>query len=145
MCLGQWKDTLLRMFYSVQFALFIPFFHSSMRRHVGRAGAAVASFVLFSNVHVLSYAANGYSDVLLGMFAFAAVVFGRWNPIGIFLGTILFGLGDALQIRLQAYGVQVPYQLLEMLPYLITLFALVVFMRNARGPAASGTPFIEEE
>ncbi|MDR3573050.1 MAG: ABC transporter permease [Anaerolineaceae bacterium] len=80
-----------------------------------------------------------------GFIAFAAVVFGRWNPIGIFLGTILFGLGDALQIRLQAYGVQVPYQLLEMLPYLITLFALVVFMRNARGPAASGTPFIEEE
>jgi ABC-type uncharacterized transport system permease subunit len=80
-----------------------------------------------------------------GFIAFAAVVFGRWNPIGIFLGTILFGLGDALQIRLQAYGVQVAYQLLEMLPYLITLFALVVFMRNARGPAASGTPFIEEE
>jgi ABC-type uncharacterized transport system permease subunit len=79
-----------------------------------------------------------------GFIAFAAVVFGRYNPIGIFLGTILFGLGDALQIRLQAYGVQVPYQLLLMLPYLITLVALVAFMRNARGPAASGQPFLEE-
>jgi ABC-type uncharacterized transport system permease subunit len=79
-----------------------------------------------------------------GFIAFAAVVFGRYNPIGIFLGTILFGLGDALQIRLQAYGVDVPYQLLLMLPYLITLVALVAFMRNARGPAASGTPFLEE-
>jgi ABC-type uncharacterized transport system permease subunit len=80
-----------------------------------------------------------------GFIAFAAIIFGRWNPIGIFLGTILFGLGDALQIRLQAYGVQIPYQLLEMLPYLITLFALVVFMRNAHGPASSGTPYTEEE
>jgi ABC-type uncharacterized transport system permease subunit len=71
-------------------------------------------------------------------------VFGRYNPVGIFLGTILFGLGDALQIRLQAYGIEVPYQLLLMLPYLITLIALVAFMRNARGPAASGTPFMEE-
>jgi ABC-type uncharacterized transport system permease subunit len=79
-----------------------------------------------------------------GFIAFAAVVFGRYNPVGAFLGTILFGLGDALQIRLQAYGVEVPYQLLLMLPYLITLIALVLFMRNARGPAASGTPFLEE-
>ncbi len=79
-----------------------------------------------------------------GFIAFAAVIFGRYDPIGAFLGTILFGLGDALQIRLQAYGVEVPYQLLLMLPYVITLLALVVFMRNARGPAASGTPFVEE-
>jgi ABC-type uncharacterized transport system permease subunit len=79
-----------------------------------------------------------------GFIAFAAVVFGRYTPLGVFLGTILFGLGDAFQIRLQAYGVQVPYQLLLMLPYLITLVALVAFMRNARGPAASGTPFMEE-
>ncbi|MBL8057110.1 MAG: ABC transporter permease, partial [Anaerolineales bacterium] len=42
------------------------------------------------------------------------------------------------------YGVGVPYQLLLMLPYVITLIALVVFMRNARGPAASGTPYAEE-
>lgn len=79
-----------------------------------------------------------------GFIAFAAVVFGRYNPMSIFLGTILFGLGDAFQIRLQTYGVQVPYQLLLMLPYVITLIALVAFMRNARGPAASGTPFMEE-
>lgn len=79
-----------------------------------------------------------------GFIAFSAIVFGRYNPISIFLGTLLFGLGDAFQIRLQTYGVQVPYQLLLMLPYLITLMALVAFMRNARGPAASGTPFIQE-
>jgi ABC-type uncharacterized transport system permease subunit len=79
-----------------------------------------------------------------GFIAFSAVVFGRWNPIGIFFGSILFGLGDALQIRIQAFGVNVPYQLLLMLPYLITLIALVAFMRHARGPAATGTAYTEE-
>jgi len=104
---------------------------------VGMSGSALVSA---SNI-------NAFQENLSagrGFIAFAAVVFGRYNPIGIFLGTILFGLGDALQIRLQAYGVQVPYQLLLMLPYLITLFALVAFMRNARGPAASGTAYLKE-
>jgi ABC-type uncharacterized transport system permease subunit len=104
------------------------------------AGISGSALVSASNI-------NAFQENLSagrGFIAFAAIVFGRWNPIGIFLGTILFGVGDAFQIRLQAYGVQVPYQLLMMLPYLITLLALVIFMRNARGPAASGTPFTEE-
>ncbi len=104
---------------------------------VGISGSALVSA---SNI-------NAFQENLSagrGFIAFAAVVFGRYHPVGIFLGTILFGLGDALQIRLQAYGVQVPYQLLLMLPYVITLIALVAFMRNARGPAATGTPFTKE-
>ena len=104
------------------------------------AGMSGSALVSASNI-------NAFQENLSagrGFIAFAAVVFGRWNPIGIFFGAILFGLGDALQIRLQAYGVGVPYQLLLMLPYLITLIALVAFMRNARGPAASGVPYSDE-
>jgi ABC-type uncharacterized transport system permease subunit len=104
------------------------------------AGMSGSALVSASNI-------NAFQENLSagrGFIAFAAVVFGRWNPIGIFFGAILFGLGDALQIRLQAYGVGVPYQLLLMLPYLITLIALVAFMRNARGPAASGIPYSDE-
>ena len=104
------------------------------------AGASGSALVSASNI-------NAFQENLSagrGFIAFAAVVFGRWNPVGIFFGTILFGLGDALQIRLQAFGVGVPYQLLLMLPYLVTLLALVAFMRNARGPAASGIPYSEE-
>jgi ABC-type uncharacterized transport system permease subunit len=104
------------------------------------AGLSGSALVSASNI-------NAFQENLSagrGFIAFAAVVFGRWNPIGIFFGAILFGLGDALQIRLQAYGVGVPYQLLLMLPYVITLVALVTVMRHARGPAASGTPFTGE-
>lgn len=104
------------------------------------AGMSGSALVSASNI-------NAFQENLSagrGFIAFAAVIFGRWNPIGVFFGAFLFGLGDAFQIRLQAYGVEVPYQLLLMLPYVITLIALVVFMRNARGPAASGTAYSEE-
>ena len=104
------------------------------------AGMSGSALVSASNI-------NAFQENLSagrGFIAFAAVIFGRWNPIGISFGAILFGLGDALQIRLQAYGVGVPYQLLLMLPYLITLVALVTFMRHAHGPAASGQPYTEE-
>ncbi len=104
------------------------------------AGAGGAALVSASGI-------NAFQENMTagrGYIAFAAIVFGRWHPMGVLLGTLLFGLGDALQIRLQAYGVAVPYQLLEMLPYIITLLALFLFMRHARGPAASGVPYSNE-
>jgi ABC-type uncharacterized transport system permease subunit len=104
------------------------------------AGMSGSALVSASNINVFQENLSAGR----GFIAFSAVVFGRWNPIGIFFGSILFGLGDALQIRLQAFGVNVPYQLLLMLPYVITLVALVVFMRHARGPAASGNAYTEE-
>ncbi|WP_176728946.1 ATP-binding cassette domain-containing protein [Thermogemmatispora onikobensis] len=104
------------------------------------AGAGGAALVSASGV-------NAFQENMTagrGYVAFAAIVFGRWHPLGILLGVLLFGFGDALQIRLQAYGVNVPYQLLETLPYVITLLALMLLMRNARGPAASGQPYSTE-
>jgi ABC-type uncharacterized transport system ATPase subunit len=104
------------------------------------AGAAGAALVSASGV-------NAFQENMTagrGYIAFAAIVFGRWHPLGILLGTLLFGLGDALQIRLQAYGVAIPFQLLEMLPYVITFIALVLFMRYVRGPVASGVPYVRE-
>jgi ABC-type uncharacterized transport system ATPase subunit/ABC-type uncharacterized transport system permease subunit len=101
------------------------------------AGAGGAALVSASGV-------NAFQENITagrGYVAFAAIVFGRWHPLGILLGVLLFGFGDALQIRLQAYGVNVPYQLLETLPYVITLLVLILFMRHARGPAASGQPY----
>lgn len=104
------------------------------------AGISGSALVSASNLNVFQEnlsAGRGY-------IAFAAIVFGRWHPVGILMGTLLFGLGDALQIRLQAYGVAVPHELLFMLPYLITLVALVTVMRNARGPVASGVAYVKE-
>jgi general nucleoside transport system permease protein len=59
-----------------------------------------------------------------GFVAIAIVVLGRWHPFGVALAAILFGVLSALQVLFQAMGVDVPYQVFLMLPYLLTLLAL---------------------
>ena len=79
-----------------------------------------------------------------GFMALAALIFGRWDPVGGLLACLLFGAADALQFRIQATGVNIPYQFMLMVPYVLTLVVLVVFMARARGPAAIGVPYQRE-
>jgi len=76
-----------------------------------------------------------------GFIALAAVIFGRWHPFGAMLATLLFGVADALQLRLQAIGVNVPYQFLLMLPYVLTILALVGVVRRTIPPSALAAPY----
>jgi simple sugar transport system permease protein len=59
-----------------------------------------------------------------GWVAIAIVIFGNWHPVKVLGGALLFGGLQALQLRLQAEGVPLPYELLLALPYLITIAAL---------------------
>lgn len=79
-----------------------------------------------------------------GFMALAALIFGRWDPVGGLVACLLFGAADALQFRIQATGVNIPYQFMLMLPYVLTLVVLVIFMARARGPAAIGVPYRRE-
>jgi simple sugar transport system permease protein len=79
-----------------------------------------------------------------GFMALAALIFGRWDPVGGLLACLLFGAADALQFRIQAVGVNIPYQFMLMLPYVLTLVVLVIFMARTRGPAAIGVPYQRE-
>jgi general nucleoside transport system permease protein len=74
-----------------------------------------------------------------GYIALAATIFGGWNPIGAFGGSLLFGLAQSLQIRLQIFDV--PVQFIEMLPYVLTLVVLVIFRKRNRAPASVGKHF----
>lgn len=76
-----------------------------------------------------------------GFIALAAVIFGRWHPVGAMVATLLFGIADALQLRLQALGVNVPYQFLLMLPYVLTIVALVGVVKRTNAPAALAVPY----
>ena len=76
-----------------------------------------------------------------GFIALAAVIFGKWQPAGAMLATLLFGIADALQLRLQGLGVQVPYQFLLMLPYLLTILALVGVVKRTNAPSALAVPY----
>lgn len=79
-----------------------------------------------------------------GFIALAALIFGRWHPISTVLACLLFGTTEALQLRIQAFNLQIPYQFLAMLPYAIALFALIGIAGKATPPAALGLPYIKE-
>lgn len=73
-----------------------------------------------------------------GFIAIAIVVLGRWHPLGVALGALLFGAANALQFAFQAMGWAAPYQLFLVIPYLLTLAALAGAVGRARAPAALG-------
>ena len=76
-----------------------------------------------------------------GFIALAALIFGRWNPIGGMIACLIFGAADALQFRGQAVGLGIPHQFMLMFPYVLTLAILIVVGGRSQGPAAIGIPF----
>lgn len=76
-----------------------------------------------------------------GFIALAAVVFGRWKPVGTMVAVVIFAFADALAIRAQGFGLEIPSQLLLMLPYVVTLVALAGLVRRMRPPAQLGINF----
>ena len=79
-----------------------------------------------------------------GYIALAALIFGRWTPLGALSAALLFGFSLNLQFVLSILGTSVPTELLAMLPYLITIFAVAGLVGTSRGPAAVGKPYIKE-
>lgn len=79
-----------------------------------------------------------------GFIALAAVIFGKWNPVGVMGAAFLFAFADALQLRLQSIGFDIPYQFLVMLPYVLTTIALIGVGRG-NGPAALGSPYKKDK
>jgi len=79
-----------------------------------------------------------------GFIALAALIFGRWHPVSTVLACLLFGATEALQLRIQAFNLNIPYQFLIMLPYAIALLAMVGLAGKSTPPAALGSPYIKE-
>jgi simple sugar transport system permease protein len=83
-----------------------------------------------------------------GFMALAALIFGRWHPVKALWACLLFGFMDAVAIRLQ--GVQlagvgeVPVQLIQALPYVMTVVLLAGFIGSAVAPQALGKPYLKE-
>jgi len=76
-----------------------------------------------------------------GFIALAALIFGRWTPIGAFLASLLFGFAESVQIYLQTTGLNIPTQFVQMIPYLLTIIVLVFLKGKYKAPQSLGIPF----
>jgi len=83
-----------------------------------------------------------------GYMALAAMIFGKWHPVGALAACLLFGFLEAAAIRLQGVVLPgigaVPVQVIQALPYLMTVVLLAGFIGRAAAPKALGTPYIKE-
>lgn len=76
-----------------------------------------------------------------GFIGLAAVIFGKWNPIGAYASSWIFGFADSLQVKLQILGVPIPSEFLLMAPYIVTMIVLTGVVGRAIPPAADGQPY----
>lgn len=104
---------------------------------------AGASLVLAQNPSFIPHMTAGR-----GYMALAALIFGKWHPVGALAACLLFGFLDAVSIRLQGVVLPglgaVPVQAIQALPYVLTVVLLAGFIGRATAPAALGRPYVKE-
>jgi len=76
----------------------------------------------------------------LGFIALAALIVGKWHPIGILGSTLLFGFASALSIQLTGRNI-LPVPVVQAIPFVLTMLVLVGFIGRSRPPAAVGKPY----
>lgn len=76
-----------------------------------------------------------------GFIGLAAMIFGKWTPIGAFASSLIFGFADSLQVKLQILRVPIPSEFLLMAPYIVTMVILTGVVGRAIPPAADGQPY----
>ena len=120
-----------------------------------RYGALAANGVLCAlagSYLVLAQNANFVPHMTAGRgyMALAAMIFGKWHPVGALWACLLFGFLDAVAIRLQGValpaglgGGAVPVQAIQALPYVMTVVLLAGFIGRSRAPAALGVPYVK--
>ncbi|MBQ9237774.1 MAG: ABC transporter permease [Treponema sp.] len=104
------------------------------------AGLAGGCLVLTQTIQYTSNTING-----TGFISLAAVSFGRWNPLGVSGASLLFGSAVAFAIyvvNIPALGEVLPAEFFNLLPYVITLLALVIFSGKNYAPVANGKPYV---
>jgi simple sugar transport system permease protein len=113
------------------------YFMRYMNVMIGGAIAGLAGAYLIAEVGLFTPGMTGGR----GFIALAALIFGKWTPIGAWGAALLFGFAEALQINIQQCGVDIPAQLVGMLPYVVTIVVLAGFIGRSTPPAAVGVPY----
>jgi simple sugar transport system permease protein len=79
-----------------------------------------------------------------GFIGLAAMIFGRWHPVGALLAALVFGFADSLQQKLAILQTPIPSEFLAMAPYIATIVLVAGIVGRARPPAADGKPYVKE-
>jgi simple sugar transport system permease protein len=77
----------------------------------------------------------------LGFIAVALVYFGGWRPWAVMGGALLFSMVNSLQLWVQVLNIPIPSDFAVMMPYLLTIIALVISVQRVRPPSALTKPF----
>jgi general nucleoside transport system permease protein len=100
------------------------------------AGLGGAYFTLESVPHFEPLMTNG-----AGFIALAAMIFGKWTPIGAWGAALLFGVAEAVPTAFQLQGITVPFQIVGLLPYVLTIVVVAGAVGRALPPAAIGVAY----
>ena len=108
-------------------------------------GGAMAGF---AGAYLSLCQAKMFADDIVsgrGFIAVALVYFGRWSPMGILGGALLFSLAQTLQLAIQVGGIKFPYEFAVMLPYVLVILVLALARKaRMRGPSELGNPYNRE-
>lgn len=77
----------------------------------------------------------------LGFIAVALVYFGGWRPLGVLIGSLIFSMVNALQLWVQVLNIPIPSDIAVMMPYVLTILALVIAVQRVRPPSALTKPY----
>lgn len=107
---------------------------------MGGLGGAVFAQAISGNFSVTTIVGQGFM-------ALAAVIFGKWSPIGAMLSSLFFGFAQSLSIiGHQVPGIsQIPSVYMQIAPYVITIIVLVLFLGKSVAPAADGVNYIKSK
>ena len=97
------------------------------------AGLGGAYFTLESVPHFEPLMTNGR-----GFIALAAMIFGKWTPFGAWGAALLFGVAEAIPTAMQLQGYNVPFQIVGLLPYVLTMVALAGVIGRTKAPRGLG-------
>lgn len=103
------------------------------------AGLGGAYFTLESVPHFEPLMTNGR-----GFIALAAMIFGKWTPFGAWGAALLFGVAEAIPTAMQLQGINVPFQIVGLLPYVLTIVVVAGAVGRAVPPAADGVPYVRQ-
>ena len=79
-----------------------------------------------------------------GFIALAALIFGRWHPVGALVAALVFAFSEELQTRLALLDTPIPSDFLLMTPYVVTIVVVAGVVGRSRAPAADGQPYVVE-